>query len=573
MVFAASTLRIPAALTEADAHLGLANRLAAPFAKRLFLAYPLETRWRRSTRVVGRPIPRGAGGVRRRRRARSSSCRRRARCSVVFGALAGAKALNELVVDTWGASGPAILHQTGARDYELVSAASTRPDYRVIAETDRFGAALTACDLVLARSGRRCGRSPPPGRPAVLVPYPFATGDHQALNAQHFVQAGGAIMVRELELDDVPELVRSLLDDPPRLRRMGEAMLRAARPGAADAIADELARARPDDRPPAVVRRDRRRGPLGVRAARAGVGRRGRRLGSRRDAVPRAARRRADRDLARAASSPTAGRRSSRRRTRTFPACARKEFLRELVAARPSIAVAGTHGKGTTAAMIAFVLRETGRDPAWLIGAPVPQLGSNAGFGGGLPRGRGGRVGSHRVRARAGDRCRHEPRARPPHRVRLGGGARAASSTQWLAGVPHVVRDAPPFDGELAVPGAHNRLNAGAALAALELAGVARADAAPALARFTGTGRRFEIHESGVADGRRRLRPSPDGGRRGDRRRARALSRTPRARALPAASLFAHPASRGASSPMRSRPPTTSRSRTSMRRVKSRSRA
>ena len=78
------------------------------------------------------------------------------------------------------------------------------------------------------------------GKPAILVPYPFATGDHQALNAQHFVDAGGAIMVRELDLDDVPELVRSLLGDPARLERMSEAMLRAARPNAADEIADEL---------------------------------------------------------------------------------------------------------------------------------------------------------------------------------------------------------------------------------------------------------------------------------------------------------------------------------------------
>src|SRR5260221_7742765 len=64
----------------------------------------------------------------------------------------------------------------------------------------------------------------------------------------------------------------------------------------------------------------------------------------------------------------------------SVPGTRRAEFLRELVSARPSIVVAGTHGKGTTAAMIAFVLHETGRDPAWLIGAPVPQLGSNAGF-------------------------------------------------------------------------------------------------------------------------------------------------------------------------------------------------
>jgi UDP-N-acetylglucosamine--N-acetylmuramyl-(pentapeptide) pyrophosphoryl-undecaprenol N-acetylglucosamine transferase len=78
------------------------------------------------------------------------------------------------------------------------------------------------------------------GRPAILVPYPFATGDHQAVNALHFQHAGGAIMVREQDLGDVPELVRSLLDDPGRRAEMGEAMLAAARPDTAAEIADEL---------------------------------------------------------------------------------------------------------------------------------------------------------------------------------------------------------------------------------------------------------------------------------------------------------------------------------------------
>jgi len=239
MVFAASTLRIPAALTESDAHLGLANRLAAPFAKRLFLAYPLETRWRNKVQVVGRPLPR-ATPVTQAEAREIFELPPAGPVLGVFGALAGAKTLNDLVVDTWAASGPAILHQTGQRDYNLVRRRVDRSDYRVIAETDRFAAALTACDLVIARAGSAVWEIAAAGRAAVLVPYPFATGDHQAANAQHFVDAGGAIMVRELELDRVPELVRSLLDDPPRLKAMGEAMMRAARPGAADAIADEL---------------------------------------------------------------------------------------------------------------------------------------------------------------------------------------------------------------------------------------------------------------------------------------------------------------------------------------------
>ena len=78
------------------------------------------------------------------------------------------------------------------------------------------------------------------GRPAILVPYPFATADHQAKNAEHFVRAGGAIMVRDLDLEDVPDLVRSLLDDPPGSLRMRAAMLNAARPDAAEEIAEEL---------------------------------------------------------------------------------------------------------------------------------------------------------------------------------------------------------------------------------------------------------------------------------------------------------------------------------------------
>jgi UDP-N-acetylmuramate--alanine ligase len=175
------------------------------------------------------------------------------------------------------------------------------------------------------------------------------------------------------------------------------------------------------------------------------------------------------------------------------PGLRRKDFLRELVGARPTIAVAGSHGKGTTAAMIAFVLRETGHDPAWLIGAPVPQLGSNAGFGGGRLV----------VEADESDRTAF---ALPAEiavvtNVDLDHHSEFASAAElegefetWLAGIPHVVRDATPYDGELALPGEHNRRNAGSALAALELVGVAREEAAPSLARFTGTGPRFVVH-------------------------------------------------------------------------------
>jgi len=239
MVVAAASLRIPTALTEADAHLGLANRLALPFAQRVFLAYPLPSRDGRKFRVVGRPIPARARAIPQ-AEAREIFELPDGRVLLVAGALAGARSINDLVVEAFGKVGPPLLHISGRRDYDAIRKRVDRSDYRLIAETDRIGAAYSAADLVLARAGSSVWEIAAAGRPAVLVPYPFATGDHQAKNAEHFVRAGGAIMVRELDLEDVPDLVRSLLGDPTRLRRMGEAMLRAARPDAADAIAEEL---------------------------------------------------------------------------------------------------------------------------------------------------------------------------------------------------------------------------------------------------------------------------------------------------------------------------------------------
>ena len=172
----------------------------------------------------------------------------------------------------------------------------------------------------------------------------------------------------------------------------------------------------------------------------------------------------------------------------------RAEFLAELVALQDAIVVSGAHGKTTTAGMVAFVLDRLGRDPSFLIGGEIPQLGGNA------RAGEGWLV----VEGDESDRTIEllQPKIAVVTNVDLDHHSEFASRAEveelferWLADVPHVVRaeELEPVDLELAVPGEHNRLNAAAALAALELAGVDREDAAKHLAEFTGAGRRLEL--------------------------------------------------------------------------------
>jgi UDP-N-acetylglucosamine--N-acetylmuramyl-(pentapeptide) pyrophosphoryl-undecaprenol N-acetylglucosamine transferase len=240
MVLAARLRGIPAALTEADAHLGLANRLAAPFAKRLFLAYEIPGRDGARVRVVGRPIPVAHRGASRAEGRAQFGLEPAAQVVAVFGALAGARSLNELAVSAWGRSGPAILHICGERDYESLCPRVARADYVLLAQTDHFGAALAAADLAVSRAGGTVWELAAAGTPAILVPYPHATADHQTLNGRHFERGGGAIVVPDAEVERVPALVDELLHDPERLVAMRDAMLGLARPHAADEIADEL---------------------------------------------------------------------------------------------------------------------------------------------------------------------------------------------------------------------------------------------------------------------------------------------------------------------------------------------
>jgi UDP-N-acetylglucosamine--N-acetylmuramyl-(pentapeptide) pyrophosphoryl-undecaprenol N-acetylglucosamine transferase len=239
MVLAARLEGIPCALSEADAHLGLANRLAAPLAERVFLALPLGLQGEKY-RAVGRPIPAASRAVERDEARGRLGLAADARVVLVFGGSLGARLLNELALDAWAEEGPAVIHLCGERDYTDLRGRASRPDYILEPFVDEIGVAYGAADVALARAGGSVWELAAAGLPAVLVPGAFATGGHQEKNARWFADAGGAIVVPEAEAASAPGVVEELLDDEDRLAAMAAAMRAAAKPDAAEEIADEL---------------------------------------------------------------------------------------------------------------------------------------------------------------------------------------------------------------------------------------------------------------------------------------------------------------------------------------------
>jgi UDP-N-acetylglucosamine--N-acetylmuramyl-(pentapeptide) pyrophosphoryl-undecaprenol N-acetylglucosamine transferase len=230
--------RTPLVLTEADSHLGLTNRLLAPFACRVCLAFPVDGRDGRRYRVTGRPVPPPA-------RDRDAA---RARFGIgsgettvlVFGGSQGARSINKAAIEAFAGARFHVLHAAGERDVAELQAPG--PHYDLRGYIPNFGEALLASDLVVARAGGSIFEVAAHGRPAVLVPYPYATADHQNTNAKFMERAGAAVVIEDSELTGprLAQEVGRLLADPSRLAMMARASAALAKPDAARVIADEV---------------------------------------------------------------------------------------------------------------------------------------------------------------------------------------------------------------------------------------------------------------------------------------------------------------------------------------------
>jgi UDP-N-acetylglucosamine--N-acetylmuramyl-(pentapeptide) pyrophosphoryl-undecaprenol N-acetylglucosamine transferase len=251
---AASLSGTPLVLTEADSHLGLANRLLARRARRVCLAFPIAGREGERYLVTGRPVPAAIVTADRAAARRRFGIAPEERCLFVVGGSQGARSVNFAAVEAFAERDGRdfrVLHLSGRRDHEelerRLAAAPNRDGYTLIDyDPDGLGDFLAAADLVLGRSGGSIFEVTAAGRPAILVPYPHATGDHQSANASWMERAGAATVLADAALDGeagaerLRDEVVAIFAAEGRLEAMAAASRSLAKPDAARRIADEV---------------------------------------------------------------------------------------------------------------------------------------------------------------------------------------------------------------------------------------------------------------------------------------------------------------------------------------------
>jgi len=244
---AAVLARVPLVLTEADSHLGLANRLLAGRARRVCLAFPIAGREGERYVLTGRPVPRAVLEADRAAARARFGVAGGARCLLVMGGSQGARSVNECAIATLAERAGrefSVIHLAGRRDFdaleERLAAAPHNERYTLLAYEPDLGDCLAACDLVLGRAGGSIFELTAAGRPAVLVPYPHAAAGHQEGNAAWMAAAGAATVIRdaELEADRLAAEIEVLLGDEVRLAKMAAASAALAKPHAARDIAN-----------------------------------------------------------------------------------------------------------------------------------------------------------------------------------------------------------------------------------------------------------------------------------------------------------------------------------------------
>ncbi|MCA9726823.1 MAG: undecaprenyldiphospho-muramoylpentapeptide beta-N-acetylglucosaminyltransferase [Candidatus Eisenbacteria bacterium] len=334
VVVAAWMHRIPIVLHEQNSVPGRTNTIASRFASEVHLAFPSARRYfprRRHLRLSGNPLRAAVLQGSRSRALRQFRLDEDRFTILVLGGSQGSHAVNQSIVDALaifeGRDDLQFLIQSGQRDHEWMvdRCRALQAKTWVRRFIPNMGDAYELADLVVGRAGAMTiSEVTACGLPSILIPYPYATGNHQKLNAEQLEDVGAAIMITEDRLTGafLAERIDELMRDPRLLRQMALSAHRMARPEATDRIAAALVRYLPgvEIADPPMPERGRRGGDGG---ASSGGGRRdgGGRDGDRSDRGPGrgGAQSRGDRGPSRGDRGPSRGDRGQSRGDRGRP--------------------------------------------------------------------------------------------------------------------------------------------------------------------------------------------------------------------------------------------------------------
>ena len=249
ILFAASLLGIPTVIHESNSFPGVTTRLLAKRVTSIFIAFEAARRWLKRTdhvRLIGTPTREILGSISKEEGCSFFHIAPNKKTLLVFGGSLGAASINDAVLQSLPellAAEIQIVWQTGQGDFDRVRKAAVGKDIGWLGPfIDKMEYAFGAADLVLCRSGATTlAELTRVGKPAVLVPYPFASGDHQTHNARSMAEAGAAVMIADKDVrQNLKESVISMLNDSQRLSSMSKASAQLGKPRAGQEIATAI---------------------------------------------------------------------------------------------------------------------------------------------------------------------------------------------------------------------------------------------------------------------------------------------------------------------------------------------
>jgi UDP-N-acetylglucosamine--N-acetylmuramyl-(pentapeptide) pyrophosphoryl-undecaprenol N-acetylglucosamine transferase len=248
VVFIASLLGIPTIMHESNSYPGVTTRILASRVSLVFTTFDVTRKWlppSAQVNVIGNPTREELSSISRKEGSALFGLDPEKPTVLAFGGSLGAASINNAmknVAEYAATNDVQIIWQTGESELLPSPEVMRHPNVKIMKYVERMDCAYAAADLVVCRSGATTlAELTRLGKPAILVPYPYAAADHQTLNAGAMVESGAAVLIRDKDVSEklLPE-IRSLLSDSARRQEMSRRSTALGKPDAGREIARKI---------------------------------------------------------------------------------------------------------------------------------------------------------------------------------------------------------------------------------------------------------------------------------------------------------------------------------------------